>query len=305
MKAPLLLAAIVAAMAMPSANALILWGGDNDANQTDPGTGAPWGSVAMVTNADGSLISGSAVYLGDGFLLTANHVTMDLTYSFITFDQVEFFAIDPAFNDGVRDYGMQVADGVDLAVFKLTSIPLSATAAVMLDTPTESFSSAATIVGWGVGRDPMIPVETAEVDWGDDSTSAKRWGENVPKFFGTNPYDFLVTIAGGSGPEFSPDGVGADEAALTLYDSGSGLFQQIGGNWYLIGIGTAVENFGSTEFGDDNATGGDANYFARVSSYHDQITALVPEPSTAPLALTAAALLAGWQLLKRRRKSSR
>ena len=285
------------------ANALVLWGLDNTANRSDPGTGAPWGAVAKVVNASGSLLSGSAVYLGNGYLLTANHVTMDLTYSFVTFDQVEFFSIDPTFNDGVRSYGKQIASGVDMAVFKLTSIPVSATAATMLSSASEQVASA-TLIGWGVGRDPSIPVASTNVTWGDATTSDKRWGVNEPKFSGTNPYAFIGAIAGATGAEFDPDGLGDSEASATLYDSGSGLFQKIGSNWYLIGLTTAVEGGGSSVYGNDTASGsgrGTANYFVRVSGYDEQVTALIPEPSTVSLLALAGATLA-WTLIRRHRR---
>lgn len=289
-------AMLMVASALP-ARAMVLWGLDNSANQSNPGTGAPWGSVAKVVNSSGSLLSGSAVYLGDGYLLTANHVTMDLTYSFVTFDEVEFFSIDPAFNDGSRAYGKQVASGVDMAVFKLTSIPASATAATLLPTATESFgaTASATLIGWGVGRVASAPLYTNSVAWGDATTSDKRWGVNAPRTNSTLAYDSysyqaLGTYAGTTNaPNPSNRGLGDSEASATLYDSGSGLFQEIGGDWYLIGLTTAVETNGTANYGDDSSSGGDANYFARISTYDEQITALVPEPSVTSLLILAAA----------------
>jgi len=300
MRKLLLTTALIFVLGASPAPALVLWGLDNSANQSDPGTGAPWNAVAKVTNSDGSLLMGSAVYLGDGFLLTANHVIMDLTYSFITFDEVEFFSIDPSFNDGVRTYGKQVAPNVDMAVFKLTSIPVSATAVNLLAAPDELIAPA-TLIGWGIGRSDASPLESTNVAWGIDATSAKRWGLNEPKAlaninYQAGSYEAIVTILGAAGPEFSPDGLGNAEAGATLYDSGSGLFQQIAGEWYLIGLTTAVEGPGSSVYGDDATSGagrGDANFFARISTYEQDITALVPEPGTISLlALATAAMLA-------------
>ena len=119
----LLISSILLYLLAYPAQAVILLGQDNNANQTDPGTGVPWDAVGKVTNSDGSGIQGSAIYLGEGFLLTANHVAMNLTYSFITFDEANYFSIDPNFNDGTRTYGKQVATGVDMAVIKLISTP--------------------------------------------------------------------------------------------------------------------------------------------------------------------------------------
>lgn len=278
-----------------SAPAIVFWNLGNDANQTDPGTGVPWNSVAKVVNTDNSFLSGSAVYLGNGFLLTANHVTVNSNFSKVTFDNTNFFSIDPNFGS----YGTQVAPGVDMKVIKLTLNPAGVNAVTLLSTPVEMVAPA-TLVGWGKGRDPAVPLASTSVTWGSDSTAAKRWGVNVPKIAGTSPYDFIATIAGATGPGFFPSGVGDAEASATLYDSGSGLFQQIGGQWYLIGLTTAVETNGSSTYGDDDSTGGDLTYYARISSYEQDITALVPEPSSISLLAMAGAAMASIALRRRR-----
>lgn len=303
-----LISILILALGVGSSHALVLWNLDNSANQTDPGTGVPWNAVAKVVNSDGSLLSGSAVYLGDGYLLTANHVTMDLTYSYITFDGVEFFSIDPTFNDGSRDYGKQVAAGVDMAVFKLTSIPVSATAVTLLPSADEKFgaTNSATLIGWGVGRDNASPLETNSVTWGALGTSAKRWGVNAPRTTNTISYDSysyeaIITYAGNTNSIFPGNrGLGDAEAAATVYDSGSGLFQYIDGEWFLIGLTTAVDTGGTSEYGDDSSGGGDANYFARISSYEGEITALVPEPSTVSLLVSVCGIAGAAAFLRRR-----
>jgi hypothetical protein len=264
-----------------SAPAVVFWNLDNSANQSDPGSGAPWNSVAKVVNSNNSSLSGSAVYLGSGFLLTANHVTVDATFSRVTFDNTTFFDIDPAFGT----YGTQVAAGVDMKVIKLTLNPAGVNAVTLLTSPIEQVAPA-TVIGWGIGRDPGVPLSSTNVTWGNDATAAKRWGLNEPKFVGTDPYDYLGAIAGASGPGFVPGGLGDAEASVALYDSGSGLFQEITNTWYLIGITTSTEDGGSTDYGIDSATAsnrGDADVFARVSSYDTQITALVPEPASVSL----------------------
>lgn len=306
-KISILCALLIAAYA-PSASALVLWNLNNSANQSDPGTGVPWNSSAKVVNSDGSLLSGSAVYLGDGYFLTANHVTMDLTYSSLTFDGTTFFSIDPTFNDGNRTYGKQVAAGLDLAVFKLTSTPSGVTNVTMLGTGTELFgaTNSATHIGWGVGRDLSVPLASTNVTWGDITTSAKRWGLNAPRdsttiSYNGYSYDALITYAGTTRALFlNWRGLGDDEDAATLYDSGSGLYQQIGGQWYLIGIAAAVEQNGTSTYGDDRNDSGDTNYYVRISSYKQDIVAVVPEPTTIPLlALGGLALILAITVRKR------
>lgn len=302
MKLFLLITAMLCSMC--PARALILWNLDNSANQTDPASGVPFNSVAAVTNSTGTLRSGSAVYIGDGFLLTANHVTMDATYSSVTFNGIDFFEIDPTFQAGVRYAGKQITTSnpgeiLDLAVFKLASIPTGIDAVTMLGSPSELVAPA-TLVGWGVGRAPLEPLLDPLVTWGNSTTSAKRWGESTIRAAISISYDgysfnSLSTVAGGTGPGFSPEGLGDSEASPTLLDSGSGLFQQIGGTWLLVGITAAVERQAggsTTTFGNDAVSGtgrGDRAFYVRISDYDSDILAMIPEPGSASLLVLALA----------------
>ena len=209
------------------ADAVILYGNDNSANQSDPGTGAPWGNVAEIVNDGGSGLTGSAVYIGDGFLLTADHVTLR---SHVSFDGATFLARDLGYTP------VQIAPA-DLKLFRIASDP--GLPSVPLYDGSSEVGLTGTIVGWGVGRDPGVPVDTDAVTWGTDATVAKRWGTNV--LAGVNNslsllgyvYSALVTVLGNA--------VGDDEAAITSHDSGSALFVNDGGTWKLAGVGTSTE----------------------------------------------------------------
>lgn len=281
------------------ANALILWNKDNSANQSDPGTGVPWDSVGRVAGTDLSQTSstGSAIYLGNGFMLTANHVTLGMDQR-VTFDGVTSFAVDMTFNGGTG--AKQVAAGVDLKVFKLATNP--SVSAVALDS-TGGFISNATLVGFGVGRG-ATSLGTSPVAWGALDTVAKRWGTNVPRALQTvsysgYSYSALVSIAGNS--TASPAGVGDNEAAITLIDSGSAMFQFISGTWYLIGVGTTVEQLNTTTYASDSVSAldrGDANFHASVATYRPNILAIIPEPSTYGL-LVMGGLITAWRIRRR------
>lgn len=287
----------------PPAQSIVFWNLGNEANQADPGTGVPWASVAKIHDPLNGAVSGSAVYLGDGYLLTANHVFVGPgfdanDYSRVSFDSINSYPIDPNFGN----YGIQVAPGVDMKVIKVTLNPAGVNAVTLLASPIEQIAPA-TLVGWGKGRDPGVPLASTNVVWGTDATAGKRWGLNEPKFLGSGPYDYIGTIAGASGPGFAPGGLGDAEASVALYDSGSGLFQEIGNVWYLIGLTTSTDDGGSTDFGIDDLTSperGDRDYFARISSYEEQITALVPEPSTISLLVVAGAAAAVFAFRRRR-----
>lgn len=294
MKKTCLLATAVAFLfvAQP-ARAVILFGLDNSANQTDPGTGVHFDSVGLLSDAGKANPMGSAIHLGGGYMLTAHHVGMK---PYVTFDGSTFYQRDLSFSP------VQVAANVDLQVFKLTTTPT--VAAANLYGGTGEQIAPATQVGWGLGRNPTIPVDSAAVTWGDNTTIAKRWGLNVPRGLvnighQTGSYSGIYTVLGSE--TGSPAGLGASEAAATLYDSGSGLFQNLGGTWYLIGLTTGVDTNGTSNFGNDKASdpNGDLNYFVRIGTYQSAILALVPEPSSAGL------LAGGLFLLIMRRRIAR
>ncbi|WP_386819921.1 trypsin-like serine protease [Luteolibacter algae] len=276
------------------ASALVIYGGDNSTNRTDPGSGLPFESVGSLSNLSGD-IGGTGIYLGNGYVLTAGHVA---PYDRITFDGTTFFTRDASPE-------IRVAPGVDLKIIHLSSAP--PLSGVSIYTGSDESLSPATIVAYGVGRsDDGSSLDT--VTWGDTSTVAKRWGTNqiggsIDDFnYSSYAFDALQTTLGQT----------AGEAGATVFDSGSGLFQNIAGNWYLTGITSVVtqkSGSGTSTFGTDSPAlvlpgapssllqppgSGDVNLFVRLSSYATAITGLtsVPEPSTALiLSLLSAATL--------------
>lgn len=282
---------LASAFALSQAKGVILFGAGNSANLTDPGTGVPFDSVALVADNGGENEVGSAIHIGDGYMLTANHVSMDATFgTYVTFDGSTYYQRDLSYTP------TQVAANVDMKVFKLTSTPTVSSASTYGGTSEQT--AAATLIGWGIGRDPTVPINTLSVDWDpslDKATIDKRWGLNVPRdvvniSYSSYNHDAIRTVLGSN--TGTPSGLGADEAALTLIDSGSGLFQKIGGTWYLIGLGTTVDTNWVSTFGDDSvSSGGDGNYFVRISNYDGDIAALVPEPGSIALLFVGLGLL--------------
>lgn len=270
---------------------VILFGLDNAANQTDPGTGVSFSSVGLLSELGKASPQGSAIHLGGGYMLTANHVGMR---PYVTFDGTTFYQRDLTFTP------TQVAPNVDLKVFKLTTTPTVGTA--NLNGGTGELIAPATQIGWGVGRNPTVAVDSAAVSWGNTTTIAKRWGLNTPRAASGISYDSytqqaIITVLGSE--TGSPTGLGDNEAATTLYDSGSGLFQFLDGSWQLIGVAVAVETSGVSNFGNDqiNDPNGDLNYFVRVGTYQTQILSLIPEPASLSLVTFGLLLM----LIRRRR----
>ncbi len=278
------MAVCVCAGCMAVGHAAILFNQSNSATTTDPGTGFRFDAIARVSSIQNptalNQIYGSAIHLGNGYMLTANHVITN-SGDQVTFDGSTFYQVDGSFAPS------QVAANVDLKVFRLNSVPTGVSTAVLYDGTSESTGNAY-LVGWGVGRDGTA-LGSSDVGWGGYTTSAKRWSMNQPEDLISIPYQsgsytaIRTTLGSDSG---SPAGVGDFEGAVTNKDSGSAMFQEIDGKWRVIGVATSVEVGGSSRFGDDAPGSANSydNYFVRVSTYEDLVYAAVPELSSLVLA---------------------
>lgn len=271
---------------LPTAHAIILLGGGNLTNTTDPGGGAPWDEVARVTNASGTHVtSGSAVHLGGGYMLTANHVS--LSQGYVSFNGTTTYQIA----GGTAVQVTSEVGVIDLKIFKLTENPgtLGVNLFPEYAKGYEASFGAATHIGWGVGHTP------GDTDnpwtWGNSATSDKRWGLNdfetaqaLGYAHGGINYSFesLVTALDSDAT--------ANEAAATLYDSGSGLFVQDGADqWFLAATMVTVSTNGSSTFGLEGAQ--DFNYSVRIAEYADEIASLMTDPIAVPEPASFALLL--------------
>ena len=249
------------------ASAIVFFSQGNGANLDNPGLGLPWDNVVQMRNESGPI--GTGVYLGNRYVLTAGHVG-PLT------------SVKVGFVDYLLDSSPAVAVGqADMKLVRLASDP--GLSGVRLNTNPSGDAGNSYLVGYGVGRSSSSLLGSSPVTWGDSSTAIKRWGTNF-----VDGAIAGVQVAGYTSDllrtQFNSN-AGANEAALTIYDSGSALFRQIGSEWFLVGLGAYVQNSGyslaSTQF---NSRDSDDSYFIRISSYSsavDQIGAVaVPEPSS-------------------------
>jgi len=249
------------------ANAIVFFSQGNDANLTSPGGGLPWDNVVQMRNESGPI--GTGVYLGNRYVLTAGHVG-PLT------------SVKVGFVDYLLDSSPAIAVGqADMKLVRLASDP--GLSGVRLNTNPSGDAGNSYLVGYGVGRASSSLLGSSPVAWGDSATAIKRWGTNLVDGaiagvqVGGYTSDLLRT-------QFNSN-AGINEAALTIYDSGSALFRQIGSEWYLVGLGAYVQNSGyslaSTQF---NSKDSDDSYFIRISSYSNAVnqigTVAVPEPSS-------------------------
>jgi len=262
-----LLGAVFLLAPIDNASAIVFFSQGNDANLTNPRNGLPWDNVVQMRNESGPI--GTGVYLGNRYVLTAGHVG-PLT------------SVKVGFVDYLLDSSPALAIGTaDMKLVRLASDP--GLSGVRLNTNPSGDLGNSYLVGYGVGRASSSLLGSSPVTWGDSTTAIKRWGTNL-----VDGAIAGVQVAGYTSDllrtQFNSN-AGANEAALTIYDSGSALFRQIGSEWFLVGLGAYVQNSGyslaSTQF---NSRDSDDSYFIRISSYSsavDQIGAVaVPEPSS-------------------------
>lgn len=275
--------------------AVVLYSGDNTANQTapDPQRQAAFDSVARLCNSSGGGSYGSAVHIQGKYLLTANHVSTAGGY--LTFDGSTILQLDGNFSS--------ITIGTaDMKLIKLLIDPqLEGTP--LFSKMNETQLADATLIGWGVGRNTATDDSNADETvttwaWGGSSTFAKRWG--------TNAIDAALLITDIENYNYSYLGLrtfldsnaGDNEAAAGVYDSGSGLFVNDSGTWKLAGLTTLVGSHVSnaSTFADkiesppvESEAGPldprDANYFVHIRSLASDIEAAIPDETT----------LSGWK----------
>lgn len=256
---------------------IILLSGDNSANQSDPGTGVPFAHVGSICDTDPQLnSSGSAVHIRGKYLLTADHVNLR---DQVTFDGITFYEVDDAFT------AIKISTA-DIVLIKLKDDPGLPDVTLNTDSLQDSRPLTETVmVGYGVGRNAdQESAGSPGTIWEWSSflaTVAKRWGVNSvvlaqrvdDPFIAGNSYQALLVRLDTTG--------GNDEAAAVDRDSGSALFQRIGGQWVLSGVATFVTLQNATPPSSTfNTFNGDLNAYARISSYADEINALLPDLST-------------------------
>ena len=225
------------------AKALVIYGTgpadtNNALNTTAPANGAPWANVVQfgANNASG-------VYLGNGFVLTAQHVNVvdsGIVINGVSYDRDTSF---PALQVTEDDSATTYPDVVDLKLVKILGNPTLPALPVVQKLPINDATAgdqnaAATMMGWGVGKGAVI--NNQGWNWGDDATRAQRWGSNstldaTEIAYSGFRYEALLTSFDRS--------FGSNTGQLSLGDSGGALFQQFSGAWKLSGIITAVLSY--------------------------------------------------------------
>lgn len=277
--------------------------GNTSAPVDDPG----WANLGTVNN-------GSAVYLGNRWVLTANHVGSGTT----TLSGTTYAAV-PGSNVIITNNGAPGRTAnTDLLMYRLATDPGLPSLAIAAASP--EATDAVTMIGAGRNRGAsetwFVNVNTTPYTWTVDnvnpnaagyfwdSTRTMRWGTNAvtgssawidynPGFF-VSAYTFTTTFDDLGGP--------STEAQAAVGDSGGAVFYKNGASWELAGIMLAIDSYSGQPAG--TAVFGNNTYAADLSYYRSQIVTVVPEPSAFVLVAIAGVAAGGSATLRRRRRAS-
>jgi hypothetical protein len=296
---------------------VVISSGDGSGNTSAPGDDPGFNNV-------GTLGGASAIYIGNQWVLTANHVGRSTVPfgSSVNLGGMSF-AVQAGSDRRIENpLGSGLSQYTDLIMYRLMSDPGLPALEIGTGAPTigtdvvmigQGRNRAVSPTSWDVTVNPTGAdtwVETTGLlpdvnGWKAVGAKEIRWGENdvtgpITVDLGSIDGDVLSFYT-----TFSELGK-THEAQGTNGDSGGAVFYMEGGLWKLGGVMNAV---GSSLIYDGNAPGESSSnpypYFGRVttaadlSEYRSQIEAirLVPEPSSLMLVVLAL------PLFSRRRRS--
>ena len=234
--------------------------------------------------------AGSAIYLGKGWILTANHAFQGRTSNVVLFGDEEY-RLRPG---GAVRILNRVSAGEPASKTDLVLVPLKESPNLPeLEIASHSPFSGETVVMIGCGKssaadtDILVKTEpdglmkTRAISGGGEEGEAAgpRWGENIVTDRG-----LFVGIADGESCTLSyatirQPGSTEKNAQGASGDSGGGVFVKRGEGWHLSGVMLSVV---VREELDASAT-----FIADLSTYREQIAATIPEPSVGVLLVTA------------------
>ena len=278
------------------------------ANMTAPADDPGWNNV-------GAIWIGAGVYLGYGWVLTANHIGSG---SGITLGGVTY-TMAPGTGHQLTNAGASgKSTFTDLYMFQLQGA-LPNLPAIRIASSAPANGDTVTMIGrgsiqeanrtfWNVDTSagpvgPWVWTETtaASANYAGYKTiggGTMRWGTNVidDNDWVLDGYDFFAL-----GTTFDP-GVSNNEAQVVVGDSGGAVFVKQAGEWSLAGIIIATGVFPDQPGGAGTAVYYNASYFADLSYYRPQIMALaVPEPAAMTQLLAAGGIGVGVCWFRRRR----
>jgi len=253
---PLLGVLLAIVFPVSSGQAVILGTGDGTGNTSAPADDPGFASVGKVNGLSG-------VYLGNGWVLTANHVgSGPMEFGGVTYPVV------PGSWQRLAGSG---PNPPDLSLLRMVGDPgLPVTA---LATAPPSVGSEVVMIGRGLSRGAAITWTSTE-GWQWTSPMVKRWGKNRITSTGTTILDSESITMNFDSP--GPTAV-ADEAHVAVGDSGGGVFIKSGGTWYLSGTLFVSLTFASQP--SNTSLFGNAAAAVDTSAYRSEILGIISVPA--------------------------
>jgi hypothetical protein len=259
--------------ASSAAHGVIISAGDGQGNTALP-AGIP------VAKNVAHLSSASAVYLGNRWFITANHVTESTSLtltdgrSFLLVSGSDTTLQNPSTIAGTPDLRMvRLADDPGLPALDIATTTPAASSLVMM--MGAGLDRGTNIVGWTrnqFGTYAPAPIPNAsQIGYNLQSTSHMRWGFNRVEPGGLTTTSSTQTFH----TKFDRGALPA-EAQAASGDSGGGVFQLNGGVWQLTGIMDSTQNFFSP--GSNISVYGDQTYIADLATYRSQIETILSHP---------------------------
>ena len=257
--------------ASPASAVLSITGNAN--TSAPPGTADP-GFASVGQRSSGGL---TLIYLGNGWVLTANHVgEADLKLNSVVYPHIP--------GSGVR-FLNEDGSPADLMAFQITGSPTLPELPILeIARVSPAVGTQVTMIGRGFSQDQPItwrqpgPPPVTREGWSWGTNGAIRWGTNriadpADLMQNDTTDSFIIDFTKPGSP-----GVTTDESQAVVGDSGGAVFNETTGQWELAGV-----MFGRLPHpGQPEATSLDGNltYSADLALFRSQIIPLVrPECS--------------------------
>ena len=267
---------VLIVVAAPQARAVVISSISDTSNLIAPAGSSGWSNVGHVGGA-------SAVYLGNRWVITAEHVGQ----SDLRLSDGRQFAESIGSNMQLTNAGVAALGAPDLRMFRLAEDPglpaLSiATASPALNSPVMMIGAGTDrsqqLIGWQLTSPPApaepvwtpVPVQNANVQgYALVGTRTMRWGMNLVSaesdFRPSDATQIFMT-------RFDQPGT-PSEAQATPGDSGGGVFYNTLTGWQLAGVMITTQPLANQP--SDTVVFGQGAAIADLAAYRDQILGLV------------------------------
>lgn len=210
------LVVLAALLITSAAQGLIVY---DSVNTSAPADCPFWDNVLNFNGASG-------IYIGEGWVLTANHVGAPASVSI----QGQPYSLQAGTSQQISGRDVRLFRVANWNAITLPSINITPgwDHDPITGNPIEG-SALATVIGYGVGKGTAVTG-----GWAWNGTSQKQWGLMPIQ---TSANDSLIT-------HYFNRTLGPNMAAATMGDSGGGVFYQDASGWHLAGIMTNVSEMG-------------------------------------------------------------